>query len=56
MSANQSINRRLDTLSLTAMLVSAHYGLGFLLGTGEKTFYQLPVTSYQLLLLTYYIF
>lgn len=38
MSANQSINRRLDTLSLTAMLVSAHYGLGFLLGTGEKTF------------------
>ena len=38
MTANTSLNRRLDTLSLTAMLVSAHYGLGFLLGTAEKTF------------------
>ena len=31
-------NRRLDTLSLTVMLVSAHYGLGFLLGTAEKAY------------------
>lgn len=28
--------RRLDALSLAALLVSAHYGLGFLLGTAEK--------------------
>ncbi|GAA6620778.1 hypothetical protein [Scytonema sp. NUACC26] len=30
-------NRRLDTFSLAALLVSAHYGLGFLLGTAEKS-------------------
>ncbi|MCA1992345.1 MAG: hypothetical protein LDL41_09925 [Coleofasciculus sp. S288] len=28
--------RKLDALSLAALLVSAHYGLGFLLGTAEK--------------------
>ncbi|KYC41085.1 hypothetical protein WA1_23505 [Scytonema hofmannii PCC 7110] len=30
-------HRRLDTFSLAALLVSAHYGLGFLLGTAEKS-------------------
>lgn len=30
-------NRRLDAFSLAALLVSAHYGLGFLLGTAEKS-------------------
>ncbi|MBD2771362.1 hypothetical protein [Iningainema tapete] len=30
-------NRRLDTFSLAAVLVSAHYGLGFLLGTAEQS-------------------
>jgi SSS family solute:Na+ symporter len=29
-------NRKLDTFSLAALLVSAHYGLGFLFGTAEK--------------------
>ncbi len=29
-------NRKLDAFSLAALLVSAHYGLGFLLGTAEK--------------------
>lgn len=29
-------NRKLDTFSLAALLVSAHYGLGFLLGTAEQ--------------------
>ncbi len=33
---NNSENRKLGTFSLAALLVSAHYGLGFLLGTGEK--------------------
>jgi solute:Na+ symporter, SSS family len=32
-----SDNRRLDAFSLAALLVSAHYGLGFLLGTAEKS-------------------
>lgn len=32
-----SENRRLDTFSLAALLVSTHYGLGFLLGTAEKS-------------------
>ncbi len=32
-----SENRRLDPFSLAALLVSAHYGLGFLLGTAEKS-------------------
>lgn len=32
-----SENRRLDAFSLAALLVSAHYGLGFLLGTAEKS-------------------
>ncbi|ARV59210.1 hypothetical protein BZZ01_11725 [Nostocales cyanobacterium HT-58-2] len=32
-----AFDRRLDTFSLTALLVSAHYGLGFLLGTAEKS-------------------
>lgn len=31
-------HRRLGILSLTALLVSAHYGLGFLLGTAEKAY------------------
>ncbi|MBD2578257.1 hypothetical protein [Oscillatoria sp. FACHB-1406] len=31
-------HRQLNALSLAALLVSAHYGLGFLLGTGEKAF------------------
>ncbi|NJM69030.1 MAG: hypothetical protein HC862_01750 [Scytonema sp. RU_4_4] len=31
------LNRKLDTFSLAALLVSAHYGLGFLLGTAEKS-------------------
>lgn len=30
-------NRRLDAFSLAALLVSAHYGLGFILGTAEKS-------------------
>ncbi len=34
---NISENRRLDAFSLAALLVSAHYGLGFLLGTAEKS-------------------
>jgi SSS family solute:Na+ symporter len=29
-------NRKLDAFSLAALLVSAHYGLGFLFGTAEK--------------------
>ena len=32
-----SENRRLDAFSLAALLVSAHYGLGFLLGTAEES-------------------
>lgn len=32
-----SEHRKLDALSLAALLVSAHYGLGFLLGTAEKS-------------------
>lgn len=32
-----SEHRRLDAFSLAALLVSAHYGLGFLLGTAEKS-------------------
>ncbi|MGH8001064.1 MAG: hypothetical protein ACREPR_16965 [Brasilonema sp.] len=32
-----AVERRLDTFSLAALLVSAHYGLGFLLGTAEKS-------------------
>ncbi|MBW4498704.1 MAG: hypothetical protein KME57_03750 [Scytonema hyalinum WJT4-NPBG1] len=32
-----AFERRLDTFSLAALLVSAHYGLGFLLGTAEKS-------------------
>jgi len=32
-----SENHNLDTFKLAALLVSAHYGLGFLLGTAEKT-------------------
>ncbi|MBW4577562.1 MAG: hypothetical protein KME08_20200 [Aphanothece sp. CMT-3BRIN-NPC111] len=34
---NKSENRRLDAFSLAALLVSAHYGLGFILGTAEKS-------------------
>ncbi len=34
---NRSENRRLNAFSLAALLVSAHYGLGFLLGTAEKS-------------------
>ena len=34
---NISENRKLDTFSLAALLVSAHYGLGFILGTAEKS-------------------
>jgi solute:Na+ symporter, SSS family len=34
---NISQNRKLDTFSLAALLVSAHYGLGFILGTAEKS-------------------
>src|SRR5437868_4220759 len=30
-------NRKLDAFSLATLLVSAHYGLGFLLGTAEKS-------------------
>ncbi|HIK29024.1 MAG: hypothetical protein N3E45_04830 [Oscillatoriaceae bacterium SKW80] len=30
------MSRNLDSLSIAALLVSVHYGLGFLLGTGEK--------------------
>ncbi|MBR8835505.1 MAG: hypothetical protein DSM106950_16160 [Stigonema ocellatum SAG 48.90 = DSM 106950] len=30
-------NRKLDTFSLAALLVSAHYGLGFILGTAEQS-------------------
>lgn len=33
---NATTNRGLGVLSLATMLVSAHYGLGFLLGTAEK--------------------
>ncbi|HBB31322.1 MAG TPA: hypothetical protein DDZ80_28700 [Cyanobacteria bacterium UBA8803] len=33
-----SLNRKLDALSVAALLVSVHYGLGFLLGTGEQAF------------------
>ncbi len=33
-----SPQRNLGAFSLAALLVSAHYGLGFLLGTGEKAF------------------
>ncbi|MDY7014726.1 MAG: hypothetical protein SVX43_14205, partial [Cyanobacteriota bacterium] len=33
---NSSEHRQLNALSLAALLVCAHYGLGFLLGTGEK--------------------
>jgi solute:Na+ symporter, SSS family len=32
-----AFERRLDTFSLAALLVSAHYGLGFVLGTAEKS-------------------
>jgi SSS family solute:Na+ symporter len=32
-----SENRKLDAFSLAALLVAAHYGLGFLLGTAEKS-------------------
>jgi SSS family solute:Na+ symporter len=32
-----SENRRLDAFSLAALLVAAHYGLGFLLGTAEQS-------------------
>ncbi|MBW4595317.1 MAG: hypothetical protein KME46_21045 [Brasilonema angustatum HA4187-MV1] len=32
-----ALERRLDTFSLAALLVSAHYGLGFVLGTAEKS-------------------
>ncbi|NMG06371.1 hypothetical protein [Brasilonema sp. UFV-L1] len=32
-----AFDRRLDTFSLAALLVSAHYGLGFVLGTAEKS-------------------
>lgn len=31
------LDRKLDGFSLAALLVSAHYGLGFLLGTSEKS-------------------
>ncbi len=34
---NRSENRKLDSFSLAALLVSAHYGLGFILGTAEKS-------------------
>lgn len=34
---NISENRKLDSFSLAALLVSAHYGLGFILGTAEKS-------------------
>ena len=34
---NMIENRRLDTFSLAALLVSAHYGLGFILGTAEQS-------------------
>lgn len=34
---NMPENRKLDAFSLAALLVSAHYGLGFLLGTAERT-------------------
>ncbi len=30
-------NRRLDAFSLAALMMSAHYGLGFILGTAEKS-------------------
>ena len=33
-------NRKLDTFSLAALLVSAHYGLGFLLGTKDIIVFQ----------------
>ncbi len=33
-----SSSRNLDAFSVAALLVSVHYGLGFLLGTGEKAF------------------
>lgn len=36
MGVNASENRKLDAFSLAALLVSAHYGLGFLFGTAEK--------------------
>lgn len=32
-----SVNRKLDAFTLAAFLVSAHYGLGFLLGTAEQS-------------------
>lgn len=34
---NISENRKLDSVSLAALLVSAHYGLGFILGTAEQS-------------------
>ncbi|HEY9638737.1 MAG TPA: hypothetical protein V6D14_35465 [Coleofasciculaceae cyanobacterium] len=34
---NISQNRKLDAFSLAALLVCAHYGLGFLLGTAEQS-------------------
>lgn len=35
---NISDNRKLNAFSLAVLLVSGHYGLGFLLGTAEKAF------------------
>lgn len=35
---NISDNRKLNAFSLAVLLVSGHYGLGFLLGTAEKSF------------------
>ena len=37
--------RNLGTVSLTTLLVSAHYGLGFILGTAEKSFTDGPIGS-----------
>jgi len=34
---NSSTDRHLGLFSLAALLISAHYGLGFILGTAEKT-------------------
>ena len=41
MSANINSNtRKLGIFSLATLLISAHYGLGFLLGTGEQAMHQ----------------
>ena len=40
MSANIKSDPKLDIFSLTTLLISAQYGLGFLLGTAEQAIQQ----------------